>query len=262
MTPCCDCHTAESMIADMLTENTGWHFMDSGGDSGRVWQQHEAGMEAEHKTAREYLEAQPFVTWDDGGDGITVSTYHHLSNVLEVTETSKELDTEFHALAENSDDAWLATMDEFVDSLVADGRVEKRDVQEFNTYNRSEPVTQHIQGVSFSVDDQWYHLIHTHNGADIRGGYATPHVFAEKPSDIEGWAVQGVGEGVEIYCPNDGCTDDYGDHHRWDHQQEGIIFYGDAELSLYDTPKVSTEDGERPACPHCGTALEFTISRY
>ena len=262
---CCPC-TTENLIADMLTENTGVQLMDSGGDDRRMWQQRQTALEPQRQTALEHCQAEPFVSWDDGGDGITVSTYHHLVSVLEVTERSAELDAELQALMKDSDEGYLTDIETFVETLVEDGRVDRRDVREvFNTYNAGEPVVQHIQGISFELDDQWYHVIQTHNGADVRGGYSTPHVFAEAPSDIESWAVQGVGEGVEIYCPNDKCQDDYGQGRRWTHSHEGIIFDGDSsadELNLYDVSKVQTPNGQRPACPHCGTALELDINRY
>jgi hypothetical protein len=231
---CCECNL-ESMIANMLTENTGIHMMDSGMGSGRAWQQHQLKMG--ESSPQDYLSAAPFVRWDEFS-GIKVSTYHHFTDTLKSTEHSRALDEEFHAFA--SHNAWLEDMESWVQTLIDSDRVEKSDVHGAeNTYNSSEPVTQHFQYVSFELDDETYHIVQTHNGADIRGGYSTPHVFA---ATGEVWALGDTGEGVSLYCTNEGCVDDYGQRHAWDHRQEGCVFEDENGDELGDT---ATEAGDR-----------------
>ena len=71
----------DNLICEMLTENTGKHFLDSGGANGRNWQRNQG-------LTPEACEAQPSATleiseWDGGYELIpTINLYHFLTQQL------------------------------------------------------------------------------------------------------------------------------------------------------------------------------------
>jgi hypothetical protein len=58
------------VIYEMLTENTGKHFLDSGGEDGRHWQHNQ-------KRSFKDFKNEPEISKDD--DIITKSLFHHLN---------------------------------------------------------------------------------------------------------------------------------------------------------------------------------------
>lgn len=49
----------QRIVADMLTESTGVHMMDSGGSSGRAWQRNQKAVEDAHMEAVEFFDSLP-----------------------------------------------------------------------------------------------------------------------------------------------------------------------------------------------------------
>ena len=72
---------ATKVIQAMLKENTGKHFLDSGGDNGRMWQRNQ----------NKVFKSEPRVTIDDYG--FTVSTFHYLSEVLELDNITRKVNS-------------------------------------------------------------------------------------------------------------------------------------------------------------------------
>ncbi len=107
--------TTESVLREMLAENTGTHFLDSGGDYGRHWQQNQGrDFSAEPETLVE------FTTWNDRERArlcveVTHNVYHWLRQRLEF---NPELDASWQAwCAENGEGGQLDAMQGFVDAL-------------------------------------------------------------------------------------------------------------------------------------------------
>ena len=63
----------KEIIYKMLTENTGIHMCDSGGEDGRMWQRNQ-------KKSYNDFDNEPEITKDD--DLIYKSLFHHLSNTF------------------------------------------------------------------------------------------------------------------------------------------------------------------------------------
>lgn len=173
----------QQLIYEKLTENTGKHFLDSGGSSDRHWQKNQS------KTIEDFIneDEQIFgVAFNKEGkaDEIfrTISVFHFLAgngSNLELDEVSKE----FNKLNELNDEladcepygvgvnAW-SYLSEFID---------EKNIHTWNTYNYDSDLSQTLQGASIQlfIDGQYedYVLIQIHGGCDVRGGYTDAMLF-------------------------------------------------------------------------------------
>tara|TARA_R110000764_G_scaffold101871_2_gene187229 strand:+ start:361 stop:1074 length:714 start_codon:yes stop_codon:yes gene_type:complete len=168
----------EDLIFSMLTENTGVHMCDSGGDNGRMWQRNANKCVADFEA-----EPQELYQYDPKYNEIyrTVSVFHYLTNNLEVDDIAfnfNELNTEaedYKADCKEDDaslygvsfNAWL--------NLVKDNDVEVQ--RSWNTYNGESDLSQILQGANLTINEEHYILIQIHGGADARGGYTDAKLF-------------------------------------------------------------------------------------
>ena len=107
-----DKKVTKMMVTRMLKENTGKHFMDSGGSDGRAWQRNQARNFA----------SEPVTVVSIGEHGIDFeySTYHWLSERLTYNPAMTAM---LHAFAESPEQAdcyWLQNMEDFADILHRD----------------------------------------------------------------------------------------------------------------------------------------------
>ena len=171
--------TTKDVIAAMLTENTGAHFLDSGGAYGRHW---------ERNQGRDF-EAEPYATLDVGiyRDSYNVpvleffaivSAYHWLTERLHY---APDWQAKFDAFAADRDDThWLEDMEAFAESVGAD-------FQTVNTYNGECILNQTLQFVVINPEESDFDndatpdgalvLLQVHGGCDVRGGYTAPKLF-------------------------------------------------------------------------------------
>jgi hypothetical protein len=163
----------EETIYGMLTENTGTHFLDSGGADGRGWQRNA------RKSFEDFLnEDEESYEFDyEYGDIVRiVSVFHYLTNNLELDAICDE----FNKIQEESDD-WDADADVYGVSKNAydyiDSCFEVEIERTWNTYNGDSDLSQILQGANLKIDDEDYVLIQIHNGADARGGYTDAKLF-------------------------------------------------------------------------------------
>lgn len=163
--------TAEK-LAEMFTENTGTHMLDSGGASGRHWQRN-AG-----KTAADFLAAPE--GW--GGDyGLTISAFHFCNRYLEFDSMTEGMTNEFRAWVDKSP-KWPDKAAEFHNAC---GSLETwleetlgiTEAKSFNTYNWDNLLSQVLQGVEFELGDLKLVALSIHGGADVRGGYSDLVIF-------------------------------------------------------------------------------------
>lgn len=278
-----DMGTTEEIIAGMLTENTGRHMLDSGGAYGRAWERNQGRNFA--------AEPESVVKFDYDYISVVHNVYHWL---LECAAYDAELDAEFHAWAEETeerkDTGWLQLMEEWAEQL---GEVEDEDGNTrevtglygegspfvVNTYNNEDLLSQTLQYLYFELDGEPYVLLQVHGGCDVRGGYTAPKVFCVDDGNGVGIfdnARAGIScDGVEPN-PNQveipGCevkpcekrwlTDDA--NHWYD---DGVCGSG-AGTQLEDYPRTKEEDGEEwtpghlhiredgsMQCPCCGGHL-------
>lgn len=164
----------KEVIASMLKENTGRHFLDSGDYYGRHWERNqERDFDKEPpvllKFRPEYNEIE-----------FTINLYHFLCEKLEYDE---DMQARYDAwVEENSDDntGYLQDMTGFIHDenhdfagIYGDGNP----IVEY-TYNVDNALSQDIQFAFFTDDSrEQYVLLQIHNGCDARGGLTAPKAF-------------------------------------------------------------------------------------
>ena len=170
-----DTRSTDEVIVAMLTENTGRHFLDSGGAYGRNWERNSGKTVADFKS-------QPSATleiWRGGDDenprfdiSCTVSVFHLLHHALSLDEYCRifngmecgNWNGEYYGTDQGQCD-WL---DENGFQAVGDG---------FNTYNWASNHSQILQGQELERDGENYILLQVHGGCDARGGYTNAKLF-------------------------------------------------------------------------------------
>lgn len=174
--------TLEQTVIDLLTENTGRHFLDSGGNIGRNWQRNQgmtvavmedapsAKLEVYHREGYGY-ELSP-----------TVSLYHYLTDRLYLDDHCDE----FNALPVEDWDGGYGISEAGLEWLTERG-FELGETH--NSYNYESTLSQVIQWTVAEYDGQAYALLQVHGGADVRGGYTDAKLFAlEDEYDFYGTA--------------------------------------------------------------------------
>ena len=211
----------EQMIANMLVENTGKHFLDSGGAYGRAWQ---------HNQGRDFESESPAtLSFEYGYLEFTHNLYHWL---VERLDYNQEADNIFHEWAtneENGDKSWFQTVNEFIEMLgrmwigMSGGEVypnitglySEGEPMTVNTYNGEDLLSQTIQYTYVTVEDSnilednIYIFLSIHGGCDVRGGYTAHRVF--NPNDMFGEEAILFNADGRLYCPKceaDWHTDD------------------------------------------------------
>ena len=192
-----DLEPIEKRIWQMMIENTGCHILDSGGAYGRNW---------ERNRHRDF-KSEPACYIEVWGDYINVyySTFHYLTNFLDVTEKSERYNKEFHENAdkpENQSKSWLKLMEEYGEVV--------------NTYNYENIIDQVLQYVIFEDEEgDFFIILQIHGGCDVRGGYTDPQIFALYEPDYFHIAQSDV-SAVCTGCGNNWYSDDAGIHYYYD----------------------------------------------
>lgn len=162
--------TTRDILNTMLKANTGEHFLDSGGESGRNWQRNQGReFEKENHTSLTFR-------WDF--PEVTHNLYHWL---LERVEYNEELDDAFCEYQSRDDRAECHDLDDmasFVDTIEnAAGLYGDGEPMCVNTYNGEDLLSQTIQYLYWCDDDGEHILLQIHGGCDVRGGYTRPRAF-------------------------------------------------------------------------------------
>lgn len=152
--------TAE-VLAGMFTENTGAHFLDSGGAYGRHHERN-AGL-----TVRDFLNRPAVAIVDEYAPEL--DAFHFLNDRVTY---APELDAAFSAYYDASEDHALADVGNWLDQIGAE------EVLGCNTYNYDAAISQALQFSTFTLGGYDYAIIQVHGGADVRGGYTKPRVFS------------------------------------------------------------------------------------
>lgn len=170
-----DSETKE-VIKNMLSENTGKHFLDSGGTSGRIWQRHQASLEKDPN----FFENEPqayFEIWNNKIEYVVISLYHWLNENLIY---DPELQAQYDEFNEGSEEPYFQDMLNFADHVEQMGATglygDSSPMVEY-TYNCENSFSQDFQFVYFELDGTSYAIIQSHNGADARGGFSAPKCF-------------------------------------------------------------------------------------
>jgi hypothetical protein len=226
----------EEVIYGMLTENTGTHFLDSGGSDGRAWQRNAM------KTLEDFR-AEP-EAYFEGGEYPEVgkSTFWLLVNNL---KHDQGLTAAYHEFAKAyPDESWLEINELWLDKLGVPGEggdfySESR--YTFNTYNWSDDWLgdQTLLGTSFGMGGSHYLILQVHGGADVRGGYTRPKVF-ELLEGLDGFFMNG-GD-ASFKCSAEGCSNNL-----------SMRGYYEIELETEEGSEGFKNIEEVKACPCGGT---------
>ena len=165
------------LVYSMLTENTGTHFLDSGGTDGRMWQRNGS------KCLQDFEDEQPeSYQYDPKYNEIyrNVSVYHYLTHNLEIDNICfrfNNLNTEPKDWdADTNTDVYIyGVSNKAWGYLTCEYDVEVQ--RSWNTYNGESDLSQTLQGANLTINDEEYVLIQIHGGADVRGGYTDAKLF-------------------------------------------------------------------------------------
>jgi len=186
--------TTEQLIYEMLIENTGEHFLDSGGAYGRNHQRNA-------KRTLQDFRNDPKVELDyykGEFDDFTVSLFHYLCEVLEVDNFSNEINKKI----ENSEDHWVREVEENI--LFG---YDTENISELcNTYNGEENISQTILFITFTRFGVSYCLLQIHGGCDVRGGYTETKCFKLVGYLTGNVDVYGSVNGVNVENTYNGCS--------------------------------------------------------
>jgi len=228
----------ERRIAEMLTENTGINMLDSGGASGRGWQQNQ-GKDFRSEPATKYS------IYKNGEVLISFNVFHYLKEYTEITQTCEKLQSKFMKFArspEQADKPWLASMEKFAAAIDETSNRDNFLRGTTNTYNYENILSQILQYVGFTYQGKTYLLLQIHNGADARGGYTAPQVFGVKDQEYF------------IMAQNDVMASDDHDH-RWSSDDGGNHWQSDSDAS--DELELEERNGK---AYHKGCGAEVTFS--
>lgn len=279
----------EKKVAGMLLENTGTHFMDSGGACGRHWQ---------HNQGREFArENAVSLSGHHGYIDFTVNLFHFLVEKLTYDPTMQRRLNAFARRADQREESWYPVMDNFVeylkekaeqDGMPFGGIYGEGDPVSVNSYNSQNNLSQTIQFIYWEDNDGDHVLLQIHGGADVRGGYTAPKAFTCNSElsifDYQRGTIRCTGDthnDVQAEIPGmetEKCEAywDTDDAYHW--YPEGTCGQGYVQLETYEMVQESEEDstdeeeehGWRKGilyvkedgtmlCPHCGSTLGGSI---
>lgn len=222
----------ETRLYEMMTENTGTHFLDSGMSDGRHWQQNQK------LTVTDFLARPKAILETEYGTYPTLDLFHFLNDRLTLSSMAQELQTSFE---EYVDDSALSFYDtEAMETFIHYATDATKQPDTANSYNWDNYLSQVIQYVTFEYQNRWFVLLQVHGGADVRGGYTRPQVF-EMCGEYTLYSMQDA----VIQCVNKDCD--------FDLSIRGCSDICDSSGSLAMT---SSEFYELKKCPECDGELE------
>lgn len=176
----------EQVIYEMLTENTGRHMLDSGGEDNRSWQRNQVKSLQDFKNeARTNFDVRYYEA--------TLSVFHHLTEKLTYSPEYTEALNEY---MEGSDAYLLELVETFASHMGW------RVIFSENSYNRDSLLSQVIQYTVYDTGSELLAALQIHGGADVRGGYTRPRIFSiESEYDL-------VMEWAAIYCTGEAVDSD------------------------------------------------------
>lgn len=282
--------TTDRVIAGMLTENTGTHFLDSGGAYGRAWQRNQAAA-GDDPVA--YFMAQP-EAWQGwkGEEWATISVFHWLRQRVDyhsATDHAWRLWCYLDDTDRWDDDhkflnSW-GTLERFLDAMIAKGWAERDEFGGGYTYNEENALSQDIQWLPFTLSEDcpWNDgfklgmvAVSIHGGCDARGGFTDFRMFECNSGDgIYGfldYSDYSVGWRCDKHVdPNqltlDGVEPETGEHAVYMDVRGGDVQwywpddYADDEPEKLDADEVAPDDefglARRCRCGHVMTVEGF-----
>lgn len=157
-------------FSSLCRENTGRHFLDSGGAYGRWHERSEIPPQAPVITVHfsEFNGQKEFE--------VTLHTGPWLDKVMTIDRAEQKRFERFARRKENADEAWPAVVEKYAEATQRHVRCWE------NSYNGDSDLDQVIQyqvlcpheGCDWFYCDEAITFLQTHNGCDVRGGYSKP----------------------------------------------------------------------------------------
>ena len=155
----------EQQIYNMLTENIGTHFLDSGGANGRHWQRN-IKKSLEDFRKEEVFNSDAKDIWE-----IEKSLFHHLKDSIKY---NSDLNEGLQVYLKHKDlENWREPVEQYLQSKFPNEKIDH-----INTYNDDCVLSQTLQIIT--VGDMYTNetvALSIHNGADVRGGYTDFKIF-------------------------------------------------------------------------------------
>lgn len=219
--------TIKTHIAEMLKEDTGSHFLDSGGNYGRNWQRNQI----------KDLESEDRVSWDIYGNEITetVSVFHYLTEVLAVDIVSERITNKIKKLGLH----WTGEVRENIEdnNNIFTGHKIEFFGDSCNTYNGENNLSQVLQFQIIKINDEPYVILQIHGGCDVRGGYTRARCFKLLGYLTGQVNVIGTIDGVEVTNGYNGysITDERGNEvELTDTSEISLDFYVIDDVYMYE----------------------------
>lgn len=262
----------QAALMKMLKQPTGTSILDSGGVSGRHWQQNQGRgfLDEEKVTAR----------WEHDYMNVTFNIFWYLDAHLESDPNWDRFCEKAEEVMGEDYDLWEFTYtltnimlkaqqveeDKFIDALTVAYSIllhpdqlkeayrtrDQARKHHYYTYNMENCLSQDFQAAEITLESGEYVVLMIHNGCDARGGFTEPRIFKVR------------GEGNLFYDARDytlGC--DRG--HMWDTNDAGYSFHPEHQRDmsrasdwwknlfrkgLKEFNLIATEDGN-VHCPIC-----------
>jgi hypothetical protein len=246
----------------MLTENTGAHFLDSGGAYGRAWERNRKIADF-HKTPTCTVEVDQ---WTHDGKtqtsiNIGYNLFHYLTNFLTLSKEAKKLQRQYNKYCKaHADEYELTNMEEFAASIDTEAHSE-------NSYNDETLLSGTIQYYIFNNDGNSFILLQIHGGCDVRGGYTDAKIFEMKgDSDYFFIAQKDAYADCECgYCMADSCDAGY----SWDCETSDVDSKEDLAQHIGYTPlhhketpfneRFTVTEDKTLLCKRCKKPLTFSV---
>lgn len=252
----------EERIDKLLKENTGSHFLDSGGAYGRHWQRNQDRDFSKEPACSVHLRTEGEEITEFW---VTYNLFHFLRNFLEWDETAQKYEKEFYEFAgsdEMKDETWEDCLDAFCKSKKWE--VERGDY----TYNHENILSQDIIYNPFEDENgDRFMIIRVHGGADARGGFTAPAFFSGVSGDYFYIAMSRAyaactGHSKEVKEGVNGLFNlpaEYCDRHWYSYD---ACYRWHSEDSNYDSLWDAVhydEEKEAIVCDKCGGVIEFYV---
>ena len=189
--------TTREAILEQLHENTGSHFLDSGGAYGRHHERNRGKTWEELTSDPVTLEASVY----RHGDKPTLELLGYIkvgawmeSNL----EFNPELQAQYDAWCGENDPEYemydMTRMEDFAESVHTGN---KKELHVCYTYNEENDLSQDMQFIEFCTEGAYHDnnvvLIQLHQGCDARGGLGSPVAYTLKCEYFGQWRIDGYG---------------------------------------------------------------------
>lgn len=156
----------QKKIERLLKQNTGAHFLDSGGAYGRHWERNQ----------KRSLNFNEDISLNEYGATIPIHVY------MDTMFETNEITGMFNRLL-SKEYFWVQEAFDHLENLGFELEDTYMGSSPENTYNFENDLSQGFQYQLFEYNGDIYCLFQLHNGCDIRGGYTSAQVFKLRDGD-------------------------------------------------------------------------------